>query len=93
MFIGGDPGWEDGTVEVFDAEGRLLRYRDVPSRREKWWSISRTDYSDFEILGKDAARLRARLTAALASASGSAPRSDAPLSELVDDALARWMVD
>ena len=66
MFIGGDPDWEDGTVEIFDAEGRLLRYRYAPSRCEKWWSVSRTDCSDFEILGKDAAQLRARLTAALA---------------------------
>jgi hypothetical protein len=93
MFIGGDPDWKDGTVEIFDAEGRRLRYRYAASRREKWWSILRTDFSDFEIVGKEAAELRARLTAALASASGSAPRSDAPLSELVDDAFARWMVD
>lgn len=94
MFIGGDSTWaNDDTTVMFDAEGRELRYRYEPRRREKWWHLALTDFSDFDVVGEEPAELRKRLSEALEAATGSAPGADVPLRNLVDDAFARWMVD
>jgi len=78
---------------MFDAEGRRLRYRYEPRRRAKRWHLGLTDYSDFDVVDKDAAGLRARLTAVLKGAGGERSAQDVALSDLVHQAFARWMVD